>query len=170
VSRAQPLPLRTTTAPMHRAHAERPRTVGTTRVRATYECKHCGERFVRIVSLDDVVRKRCCSVECANAAMRSSNPRTQKRKPMILSTKDRGFDAEYRRLRKLLVTQAYGTPCPFCALLMLPEDSLSLDHIVPRAWGGKSIEGNLRVAHYSCNSAQGYYISSRCPPGRRRTA
>ncbi len=44
--------------------------------------------------------------------------------------------------------------CQLCGQPVQPAEA-SLDHVLPRCYGGPSTIANLRVAHQRCNSARG---------------
>ncbi len=46
----------------------------------------------------------------------------------LLTTVERGYGAEHKRLRRTLLPLAYGTPCAWCGRTMLPGEALDLDH------------------------------------------
>ena len=60
---------------------------------------------------------------------------------------------EYRRNRQILLKNAIY--CVECRGVGLPEDPLTVDHIVPLSKGGTNDLANLQVLHRSCNSRKG---------------
>ena len=52
------------------------------------------------------------------------------------------------------IYQRDGGMCAYC-VKFVPWDQYDVDHIVPRAYGGKHELGNLRVSHRSCNRRAG---------------
>lgn len=63
-----------------------------------------------------------------------------------------------RRLKRLALRERDGDECWICRRPMLfgkgkalDDDFATLDHIVPRAKGGKHSLDNLRLAHRACN-------------------
>jgi hypothetical protein len=54
----------------------------------------------------------------------------------------------HQKMREALLPAAYGMPCPFCGGLMLPGQSLDLDHMP----GQESYRG---MAHAKCNRRDG---------------
>lgn len=60
-----------------------------------------------------------------------------------------------------LTLETYGTTCHLCLkpvrLDAPPRHPMrpSADHVVPRSLGGTNAIGNLRPAHYGCNSRRG---------------
>lgn len=61
----------------------------------------------------------------------------------------RGYDAEWRRLSKLLRQIQ-----PYCSICKTTKD-LTVDHIVPLSRGGSTVESNLQVLCRRCNSRKG---------------
>ncbi len=47
-----------------------------------------------------------------------------------------------------------GGMCGYCRQFV-PWTQYDMDHIIPRAYGGKHEDGNLRTAHRSCNRRAG---------------
>jgi 5-methylcytosine-specific restriction endonuclease McrA len=71
------------------------------------------------------------------------------------TTTERGLGYAHQQERRRLLPLAYYTDCPLCGLTMWPEQSLDLDHNVPRAFGGSTeVEGG-RIVHAYCNRAEG---------------
>lgn len=60
----------------------------------------------------------------------------------------RGYDAEWRRLSRALISEN-----PWCVECGSRED-LTADHIVPLAAGGESIASNVQVLCRSCNGTK----------------
>ena len=73
-------------------------------------------------------------------------------------TSERGLTGAHRAMRRRLLPLAYGTPCPLCGELMVEGQALDLDHIVPRAFGGRAEDGQVQIAHARCNRANGSRI------------
>lgn len=69
------------------------------------------------------------------------------------------YGPEQKRLRRALLPDAYGRPCPRCGRPMLPGQPLDLDHTDDRG-------GYLGMAHARCNRAAG----ARLGNARRRAA
>ncbi len=57
-------------------------------------------------------------------------------------------------LRKKIMERDYYT-CQICRKYMPDEVGLHIDHIIPIAKGGKSVESNLRVLCNKCNGSKG---------------
>lgn len=53
-----------------------------------------------------------------------------------------------------MLLRAQGTLCGICCREFDEYSALTLDHVTPRALGGKNSR-NLMLAHMSCNSAKG---------------
>ena len=73
-----------------------------------------------------------------------------------------------RRLRER-VARAAGYCCGYCR----PPQSiagfrLSIEHIIPEARGGKTVEGNLWLACHACNEFKGPRIQGRDPVTGKR--
>lgn len=69
----------------------------------------------------------------------------QQRRP---SPRDRGYDAEYRRNRRLLL--ADHPRCHWCGDL-----ASTADHVIPVSKGGTNDQANLVPACPACNSGRG---------------
>lgn len=76
-----------------------------------------------------------------------------------LSRRERGYDAEYDRNRRVVVGLAFqmadaGTPaeCVLCFRPCLRGQNLTAEHLVPLRKGGSSELVNLGPAHSGCNS------------------
>ena len=73
-----------------------------------------------------------------------------------------GHNAPYHKYKDLLWTQC-GGKCPSCGIQMVfsgprtgpRRNRLSIDHILPRKYGGGDELGNLRPMCCSCNSKRG---------------
>lgn len=61
--------------------------------------------------------------------------------------------SKHQKQRQQLLPLAYGRPCPYCGCVMLKGQALDLDHVIPRAFGGK--DGPVRIAHAGCNRSAG---------------
>lgn len=73
-----------------------------------------------------------------------------------------------RRLRER-VAQAAGYRCGYCRT---PERitglRLSIEHIIPEARGGKTVEGNLWLACHACNEFKGARVQGVDPATKKR--
>jgi 5-methylcytosine-specific restriction endonuclease McrA len=68
------------------------------------------------------------------------------------SASQRGYDAEYRRNRLVVVDQAKrGRECVICGLGFCSTDLITAEHIVPIRQGGNNAKNNLGPAHTKCN-------------------
>ncbi|QMV84740.1 HNH endonuclease [Corynebacterium hindlerae] len=58
-----------------------------------------------------------------------------------------------RRVQRLLalVLAEYGDTCHLCG----QPGADTVDHIVPRSWGGDDSLDNVRPAHHACNCSRG---------------
>ena len=65
----------------------------------------------------------------------------------------RGYDARYQRLRAQVIAEE--THCWLCLGTDFSSDPPTADHVLPLVDGGPTVRGNLRLAHYSCNSRRG---------------
>jgi 5-methylcytosine-specific restriction protein A len=65
------------------------------------------------------------------------------------TARDRGYDAEHKRLSKLAIATH-----PYCMDCRATEDLVG-DHIIPRSQGGLNELSNYAVRCRSCNSARG---------------
>lgn len=84
-----------------------------------------------------------------------------------LTTTQRGYGREHRRLREALLPLAYGQECPLCGRAMLRGQRLDLHHVVQLAYGGG---GPSRMAHARCNRQDGARIGTTSRWGARRAA
>lgn len=119
-------------------------------------CQQCGGTFTPRART-----QRFCSKPCAGKwQWRGHTPRTNGwgKRPSV--------DAAHRRLRKQLLPDALGTPCPLCRVIM--DKTAQLDHIVPRAQGGTSTRDNVRIICARCNHARGSHLG-RVVYARRRS-
>lgn len=86
--------------------------------------------------------------------------------------------ASGREIAKLraLVIDTYGLECSIChelidATLRAPDPrSFTIDHVLPRKYGGSNNLENLRPAHLGCNSKRGAKIQTRPRPPYRNSA
>jgi hypothetical protein len=66
-------------------------------------------------------------------------------------------------LRNAVLIRAGGR-CEFCQLSQIGQEaSFHIDHIVPRAGGGETIEGNLALACVSCSLHKAAKVSTADP-------
>jgi 5-methylcytosine-specific restriction endonuclease McrA len=65
---------------------------------------------------------------------------------------DKGHSRRKRIARQVLAGQ---TVCAICGQPARDGDPLTIDHIIPIAYGGTTTPLNLRAAHRSCNSRRG---------------
>ncbi|MDR1393450.1 MAG: HNH endonuclease [Bifidobacteriaceae bacterium] len=71
----------------------------------------------------------------------------------------------------LQVADRYGTVCHICRkpidLSATPKTpwAKSVDHLIPRKYGGGNHISNLRPAHFGCNSRRGARIAKPRPLG-----
>lgn len=76
-------------------------------------------------------------------------------------TAARGYGYSHQALRRALLPQAYGQPCPKCGQPMLEGEDLDLGHTEDRtAYTG--------IEHASCNRRAGARKANRRRRGRRR--
>ena len=120
-------------------------------------CASCFHNFPP----QELTRGRC--PDCARRYDRAKDARRRARRG---TTSERGYDAEYRELRKTAI-RAH----PFCAECGATDD-LTADHVVPLSQGGDP-HGALVVRCRSCNSRRGAPLASKNrkattpPPGFR---
>lgn len=71
-----------------------------------------------------------------------------------------GSSAKWRKIRQTVINR------DGCCQLCGTEESLSVDHIVPRNLGGDDNLSNLQVLCSSCNSSKGgrFFERGRTPP------
>jgi 5-methylcytosine-specific restriction endonuclease McrA len=68
-----------------------------------------------------------------------------------------------RRLRELVAVAA-GYRCGYCRTPQtIAGYRLSIEHIVPKAKGGKTVEENLWLACHACNEFKGARVLGRNP-------
>lgn len=60
------------------------------------------------------------------------------------------YGSDHQRRRKALLPLAFGCPCPVCGYLMLPTQSLDLDHSRPLRSDPTPRPGD-RIVHSKCN-------------------
>jgi 5-methylcytosine-specific restriction endonuclease McrA len=56
--------------------------------------------------------------------------------------------------QRRMIYERDGGICAYCRTFV-PWDQFDVDHIIPRAYGGKHEAGNLRTSHRSCNRRAG---------------
>lgn len=67
------------------------------------------------------------------------------------------------------VAQAAGHCCGYCRTLeRITGYRMTVDHIVPEARGGKTLEDNLWLACVACNQFKGVRMQARDPATGRR--
>lgn len=71
-----------------------------------------------------------------------------------------------RELREQVIA-IYGMTCHLCFGPIAPGD-LSIDHVTPRALGGKDELENLRPAHKECNRIKAHLVPENSIYHRRR--
>lgn len=94
-------------------------------------CLNCGK-------LSNKARCEVCSVRVARLREQARPSRSE-----------RGYNAEWQRLSKLIRTLQ-----PYCSYCKTTKD-LTVDHIVPLSRGGSTVESNLQVLCRRCNSRKG---------------
>ena len=99
-----------------------------------YACGSCGRVIDR--------RGMCCACGPARG---------------LMNTTERGYDAEHKERRRVMLRFAVGLPCPLCGSLMQEGEALDLDHTVPLSVDPRS-KGD-RVVHASCNRSRGARIA-----------
>lgn len=52
---------------------------------------------------------------------------------------------------KLQLLWKYGNRCAICGRKIRSLDELTVDHIIPKAKGGKNVISNCQLAHKTCN-------------------
>lgn len=70
-----------------------------------------------------------------------------------------------KRARKNQLIREFGLRCWWCGC-ELPEEKLTLDHLMPRSRGGSHALENLRLAGFPCNNSRG---NSLYPPPASRS-
>lgn len=99
-----------------------------------------------------MVAKSCRGCGAIGRALCDECSALQERKRNRPSASARGYDAEYRRNRLVVVDQAKrGAPCVLCGKPFTASDTVTAEHIVPLRSGGTSAKGNLGPAHAVCN-------------------
>jgi len=53
--------------------------------------------------------------------------------------------------RKAILLRNQKGKCPWCGLFFKLEDDEEIDHIIPRAQGGKDVYANLQLLHGYCH-------------------
>lgn len=83
-------------------------------------------------------------------------------------------ERELRRLLTVAVVLRDGNRCVYCQIETRAGDSgplgRTLDHVVPRVFGGKDELINLKLACRSCNARKGKQVTQAqlCPSCRQR--
>jgi hypothetical protein len=70
------------------------------------------------------------------------------------------YAGQHQAIRRALLPDAYGRPCPRCGFPMLPGQDLDLDHTDDRA-------GYIGMSHATCNRAAGARLSNQRRRARR---
>jgi 5-methylcytosine-specific restriction endonuclease McrA len=113
-------------------------------------CAWCGTAF-----RPRTRTSRFCSKSCAGKWQWREHPRrvhTWGKRPSV--------DNNHRRLRAALLPPALGTGCPLCGQVITAANA-DLDHIVPRALGGQSVPGNVRIVCRWCNRKRGQQLGGQ---------
>lgn len=101
-----------------------------------------------------MVAKSCRGCGAIGRALCSECEALQERKRNRPSATGRGYDAEYRRNRQVVVDQAKrGKACVICGYDFTTTDLITAEHIIPLRAGGDSSKSNLGPAHARCNFA-----------------
>ena len=98
-----------------------------------------------------MVSKSCrgCGRICQGSQCDDCRSARERRRP---SSRQRGYNTAYRRLRLKVVEQArHGRPCVICGRSFSPDDLVTAEHILPLRLGGQNTDGNLGPAHAKCN-------------------
>lgn len=100
-----------------------------------------------------MVAKSCRGCGQVGAALCGECSTLQERRRNRPSASARGYDAEYRRNRLVVVDQAKrGAPCVLCGSGFTGQDIVTAEHIIPLRYGGTNNRENLGPAHLRCNS------------------
>jgi 5-methylcytosine-specific restriction endonuclease McrA len=81
-------------------------------------------------------------------------PRLVRRRALRNGKWRRGPEAAERRWRVRMLVRASGGHCRYCGILV-PRDSITIDHIVPLSKGGLDVAENLALACERCNREKG---------------
>jgi hypothetical protein len=104
-----------------------------------------------------MVAKSCrnCGTVCQGSICADCKPAETRRRDQRRGTpSQRGYDAEYRRNRLVVVDQAKrGKPCCICGLGFNEDELVTAEHVIPLRHGGSNDKSNLSPAHSGCNSA-----------------
>lgn len=73
---------------------------------------------------------------------------------MSLSGRARGHKHLPKRWR-YVIAERDGDRCALCGKAIGDIERATLDHIVPRAHGGRDLIENLQLAHFQCNKNRG---------------
>lgn len=105
-----------------------------------------------------MVAKSCryCGTVCAGPVCDecgAERRRVRERARNRPSAARRGYGADYRRNRRVVIDQAKrGRPCVICGNPFTAGELVTAEHIVPLRRGGGNSPGNLGPAHLRCNS------------------
>ena len=90
------------------------------------------------------------------------------------SKRERGYDGDWERNRRIVIREE--DTCWLCGQPVNKNlrgtDPLgpSVDHVVPLARGGSNARGNLRLAHFGCNSSRNARGEKSAVPGAEQEA
>jgi 5-methylcytosine-specific restriction endonuclease McrA len=78
------------------------------------------------------------------------------------SATERGYGADWRRLRNALVAGKLGSPCPGCGVV-LTQSNAQADHVLPlRLYPHLRLDpGNVRIVCRRCNARDGAQLGKR---------
>ncbi|WP_375338946.1 HNH endonuclease [Ancylothrix sp. D3o] len=74
------------------------------------------------------------------------------------------MNPQQKRSKKQKLIALFGAKCWWCCEC-LPENQLTLDHLIPKSRGGSNSPENLRLACEKCNKSRG---NSLYPPNSKQ--
>lgn len=68
-----------------------------------------------------------------------------------------------KRMRNFIAAQFAANAVVLCGICSSPvgRDHATIDHIIPRAFGGPDASWNFEVVHYGCNHRKGGWMDER---------
>ncbi|MEH1985657.1 MULTISPECIES: HNH endonuclease [unclassified Nostoc] len=74
------------------------------------------------------------------------------------------MNPKQKRNKKQQLSDLYGSSCWWCRQ-NIPQQKLTIEHLLPKSRGGSNSFENLRLSCFSCNNSRG---NSLYPPGSKK--